>query len=95
MKEYEVTFKAMVAEYVEGDEGRRYIESIKDITKPLEEAVDAVANTLLDWTHSGWEINDGSQGTFVFSLSDREIVLKHEQFYTESNHYENTWRSGE
>lgn len=91
MGEHEVTFKAIVGEYDQGE----YVERIVDITKPLEEAVDAVANTLLDWTHGGWEINEGSRGNFVFNLSNKEIVLNHESYYTESHHYENTWHTEE
>ena len=91
IREHKVTFKDEVAEYVEGDEGRRYVESIKDITKPLEEAVEVVANTLLDWTHAGWEINEGGSGTCVFTLSSKEIRLNHESYFTQSEHHENVW----
>jgi hypothetical protein len=34
--------------------------------------------------HGGWEINEGSQGTFYFDLEKREVTLEH-QYNTEEN----------
>ena len=96
LSEHKVTFKAIVGEYFEDADGnRRYEDRIKEISRPLEEAVDAVANTLLDWTHAGWEINEGGRGSCVFTLSNKEIRLNHESYITTSEHYENVWSDEE
>ena len=59
-----------------GDSG--YIESSFD------ETGDAVPSEIEDWCYAqlesnygGWEINEGSDGRFIFNFNDSTIVLDH------------------
>lgn len=41
---------------------------------------------MLESNHGGWEINEGSQGTFYFDLPKKEITLEH-QYNTDESDY--------
>lgn len=61
-----------------------------DAAKPHSLA-DALKYFALDWLelgYSGWEINEGAQGTVTIDVAERRCVLEHRQFYTESTLYE-------
>ena len=66
-----------------GDSG--YIESSFDETS------DAIPASIEDWMYSqleshfgGWEINEGSQGMFIFNFNDSTITLEHTDNIEES-----------
>jgi len=72
-----------------GDSG--YIES------SFEENGDSVPSTIEDWCYNqleshygGWEINEGSDGEFVFNFNDMTIELNH-TYNTEENSYDTLW----
>lgn len=63
-------------------------EVTKDIT--IEEFVKELCYELLTLHHPGWEINDGSSGTFTFNVKEKSIHLGHHEYYTESDYTETT-----
>jgi hypothetical protein len=72
-----------------GDSG--YIES------SFEENGDSVPSTIEDWCYNqleshygGWEINEGSDGEFVFNFNDMTIELNH-TYNTEENSFDTLW----
>lgn len=44
----------------------------------------------LENLHGGWEINEGSRGTFIFTLSPRQIELNH-TFYIQEHKSDTLW----
>jgi hypothetical protein len=46
-----------------------------DTSIPLVEAIETLCYDLLEQEHGGWEINEGSYGTFTFNVSDRSVEL--------------------
>lgn len=55
--------------------------------KPLTNALEDFAMHLVETHHAGWENNDGGRGDVTFDIDKNEIVLDHEEYYTESNSY--------
>ena len=43
----------------------------------LREAIETLAYECLEAEEPGWELDEGSYGTFVFSVAERTIVLEH------------------
>jgi hypothetical protein len=63
-----------------GDSG--YIEGAFRNGNPVPESIEDYCYRMLENLHGGWEINEGSQGKFVFDLDSKEITLEH-QYNTE------------
>ena len=79
-------------EYVElryngsGDSG--YIEgSFEDPSEEVPANVEDYCYRMLESNYGGWEINEGSQGTFYFDLVDRSITLHHTYNTEETDTY--------
>jgi len=53
----------------------------------LSEAIDDFCWSVLERKKGGWEINDGSEGYFMFDVDNGTVVLNHTEFYTESTEY--------
>jgi hypothetical protein len=51
----------------------------------LQEAIETLVYDFLDETHYGWEVGEGAYGTFVLSVSERTITLRHNDRYIEVN----------
>lgn len=75
-----------------GDSG--YIES------SFEENGDSVPSTIEDWCYNqleshfgGWEINEGSDGEFIFDFNNMTIELNH-TYNTEENSSDTLWEEG-
>jgi hypothetical protein len=52
-------------------------------TVGLREAIVDLCYAKLEEKHDGWEINDGSQGSFVINMEEGTIEWRHETNYTE------------
>jgi hypothetical protein len=63
-----------------GDSG--YIEGNFENGEEVPASVEDYCYGVLENMHGGWEINEGSQGTFYFDLEKREVTLEH-QYNTE------------
>ena len=50
----------------------------------LAEAIKDMSYFLLEKHHPGWEINEGSDGTFVIDVDSEKIHLKHTEYFTSS-----------
>jgi len=62
--------------------GQKSISGIPSTQPSLWEAIEILAYDYLDETHMGWEVGEGSYGTFVFSVPKRTITLEHHRRYT-------------
>jgi hypothetical protein len=51
------------------------------------EAIEALVYDFLRQTHSGWEINDGAYGEFIFDVAERTIKLDYNERYTSSENF--------
>ncbi len=58
---------------------------------PVAEAVERLAYDLLGGAHPGWEINDGSFGTFVFDVAAATITLDCNVRFTDSELHSSTF----
>jgi len=58
-----------------GDSG--YIESEFEDGSEVPSSVEDWAYQQLESLHGGWEINEGSDGSFVFDLDNGTITLRH------------------
>lgn len=59
----------------------------------LANIADSVAHAALEHLYSGWEINDGSSGTLIFSLDDEgelSIESSHDWYVTETDNVSNS-----
>lgn len=74
-------FQTKGVETIEG-----YIEK-----KPLTNALEDFAMHLVEIHHAGWENDDGGRGDVTFDLDENEIVVDHEEYYTESNSYSHSF----
>ncbi len=54
----------------------------------LAEALKRYALDCVESLYPGWEINDGSSGTFTIDVTAWRCALEHREFYTESSVYE-------
>lgn len=52
------------------------------------EALKTFAFDWLEFTHPGWEINDGCSGSIVMVMEEQRCELGHHQYYTESELHE-------
>lgn len=55
------------------------------------EAVEALCYDFLEQEHAGWEIDDGSYGTFEVDVAKRTIRLKLSQRFTDTIDYSHTF----
>jgi hypothetical protein len=66
-----------------GDSG--YINSLFENTKiPVPAGIEDYCYTLLENDFGGWEINEGSDGVFIFNFNDSTVTLEH-TYNTEEN----------
>ncbi|WP_454885413.1 DUF6878 family protein [Sphingomonas oryzagri] len=56
-------------------------------TKPLADAIEALAYAFLEETHGGWENNDGAFGEFVFDVAAGTITLDYNERIETSENY--------
>ena len=54
----------------------------------IEFVLNAICYDLLERSHSGWEINDGSFGDFIFDVKTKSIKLMHNERYTDVRYTE-------
>ncbi len=55
-------------------------------TQPVREAIETLVYDVLNQTHGGWEINDGSYGDFTFDVASRTITLDYNERHMESDY---------
>ena len=68
-----------------GDSG--YIEGNFENGEEVPASVEDYCYRVLENMHGGWEINEGSQGTFLFDLEKREVTLEHQYNTEETDAY--------
>lgn len=56
-------------------------------TQTVQEAIETLVYDFLRQTHSGWEIDDGAYGEFVFDVAERTIKLDYNERYTSSESF--------
>ena len=56
-------------------------------TLNVQEAIETLVYDFLRQTHSGWEIDDGAYGEFVFDVAERTIKLDYNERYTSSEKF--------
>jgi hypothetical protein len=49
----------------------------------LDGRLEDITYELLDLYHSGWEINEGSNGTFAYNFQNKTVSVNHNQNYDE------------
>jgi hypothetical protein len=80
--EIEVTYEG------NGDSG--YIEDTMSNGESCPADVQDWCYSELENLHGGWEINEGSRGSFYFRLSPREVTLNH-TYYIQNHHSDTLW----
>lgn len=65
-----------------GDSG--YIEDRFENNESVPSGVEDFCYRWLENSYGGWEINEGSQGQFIFNLKDQTITLEHQMNYEET-----------
>jgi hypothetical protein len=65
-----------------GDSG--YIEDRFENSESVPSSVEDFCYRWLENSYGGWEINEGSQGQFIFNLKDQTITLEHQSNYEET-----------
>ena len=58
-------------------------------TQTVQEAIETLVYDILRQVHSGWEINDGAYGEFIFDVAERTIKLDYNERYTSSENFTN------
>lgn len=71
-----------------GDSG--FIESNFDNGDSVPSSVEDWCYSELESLHGGWEINEGSQGKFIFDLDNQTIELEHE-YNIDQTAYDTVW----
>ena len=51
----------------------------------LQDAIESMVYDFLEETHWGWEDGEGAYGTFVFSVPERTVTLKHHERFIDVN----------
>lgn len=59
---------------------------LKNVENPPPTFMKEVENELWELLPSGFENNEGGQGTITVNIKTGRIVVEHDQFYIESNH---------
>ena len=89
MQESKVKKKMLTLSYNgSGDSG--YIESEFDEGMSVPSDVEDWCYRALENLHGGWEINEGSQGRFIFIIPDKTIELEH-TYNVEENESDTLW----
>ena len=65
-----------------GDSG--YIENRFENMESVPASIEDFCYRWLENSYGGWEINEGSQGQFIFNLKDQTITLEHQMNYEET-----------
>lgn len=86
--------EALLVELVKGSrvsEGQRYtpsgMEHIWRDDPTLERLIDGLCYEVLETVAGGWEINDGSHGTFHFDANKREMTLDFNERVVQDNNF--------
>lgn len=66
------------------------MEEILEETNSLQGVIGNICYCMLEKMQSGWEINEGSFGTFKFDFETRKVTLDFNERYVESKQYEYT-----
>lgn len=61
----------------QGSSDSGYLEDYFESGEPVPSSVENLCYDFLEQTHGGWEINEGSNGQFVFDLVNKTISLNH------------------
>ena len=69
-----------------GDSG--YIESSFENGVLVPAAVEDYCYRILENNHGGWEINEGSQGEFIFNIDNNSVTLEHQYNTEETSNYQ-------
>lgn len=87
--------EALLVEVVKGSrvsEGQRYtpsgMEHIWRDDPTLERLIDGLCYEVLETMAGGWEINDGSHGTFHFDANKRKMTLDFNERVVQDNNFE-------
>jgi hypothetical protein len=65
--------------------GEGWDRKVEEVTESIEEAVKELCYDLLEGLHAGWEINEGSNGEFMFEVGEGVIHLTHHNNYMETD----------
>lgn len=60
---------------------------IARVASTVQEAIETLVYDCLNRLHSGWEMNDGAYGEFVFDVAERTIGLDYNERYTSSERH--------
>jgi len=65
-------------------------ELMQAVSRPqsARDVIKAMAYSLLQQTHAGWENNDGAYGEFTFAVKERTITLEYNERHMESDYHE-------
>lgn len=72
----------------------KWEEKKEKVETDLKSAIEDLCYDLLERTHGGWEINEGSDGRFFFDAKTGNIDLEHDSHYMESERFEHGWGPG-
>jgi hypothetical protein len=78
-----VTIKRVMTTYQDG----QYRHDVCDESVTLAEALDDFAMVSVSLRHSGWENNDGGEGSVTFDVVKDTVNLEHHEFYTETSRH--------
>lgn len=67
---------------------KTWVEKTEDVEVTLSKAVGDLTYELLEYSHPGWEINDGSSGSFLIDVEKGKISLEHTNYYTQSEQFD-------
>lgn len=70
------------------NEARAWVNTERPQECSLATAITDMTYFLLEKEHPGWEINEGSDGTFVIDVETEKIHLTHTDYFTSSETYE-------
>jgi len=60
---------------------------IERLNQTIQEAIETLVYDFLRQVHSGWEINDGAYGDFIFDVAEGTIKLDYNERYTSSENF--------
>ena len=72
-----------------GDGTTTPVTQVRDAT--MEDIIEEICYNLLEKKHGGWEINEGSFGTFTIDLRNKKIHLEYNERVTEVNTSEDSF----
>lgn len=68
----------------------RWIDSEKNKSVPVQEALETLVYDWLESEHGGWENNDGASGECTIDVEGDSFLLEHTWYYTESETMEHS-----